>query len=547
MKKIKSFFYPVSILLLGLFFLIHFTAPLFAANQEDNTDKRYIVVLKKTAGSPKDIANEMAQQHMFKVKHVYQNVLKGYAATLTKDKLDKVKQDPRVEYVTEDTVFTADLNTRAKRPTKPSPTPTATKTPTPTPTSTDNLYVKVTAPNGGEILQVGQTYKITWDSSANIDKVSIGYSSCDSCLDWIAYNYPNTGSYDWTVNVGNTTNTQFKIDITAYYTGVGSTNDRSDNYFTVLSQPTPTADPISEYPNGVKRTDAQSLTNKGQGVAVAVIDTGIQLNHPDLAGNIIANTNCVTPGSTGNDDNGHGTHVAGTIAAIQNGQGVVGMASSAKLVAVKVLNSRGSGYMSDIICGIDYVTSQANNLNIKVANMSLGGTGSSDNNCGMSNNDPMHQAICNSRNAGVTYVVAAGNETADTNTKVPAGYNDTVITVSALADSDGKPYGQGSSTGYGNDDTFASFSNYGSAVDIGAPGVSIYSTMPTNSYGYMSGTSMATPHVAGAAALYIVKYQGSSWTQIRDGLRSIGETLGNGHTDPSGKHPEPVLRVSSLN
>jgi subtilisin family serine protease len=289
-----------------------------------------------------------------------------------------------------------------------------------------------------------------------------------------------------------------------------------------------------------------NLTNKGTGIGVAVIDTGIDLTHPDLAANIVANTSCVRGKKNGNDDNGHGTHVAGTIAAIQNSSGVVGIAPEAKLVAVKVLNAQGSGTWSSIICGIDWVTANASKYNIKVANMSLGGGGSSDNNCGNTNGDALHKAICKSRDAGITYVVAAGNDGNNASNFVPAAYDDAVITVSALADSDGKSGGLGAATGNGADDTFAGFSNYGSIVDIGAPGVNIYSTWKGGSYNTISGTSMATPHVTGAAALYVKSHPGSSWTQIRDGLKAAGEALNAGHTDPSGLHPEPVLLAGGL-
>src|SRR3990167_7109871 len=112
--------------------------------------------------------------------------------------------------------------------------------------------------------------------------------------------------------------------------------------------------------------------NKGTGIGVAVIDTGIDLTHPDLKANIVANYSCIRGKKTGNDDNGHGSHVAGTIAAINNGTGVVGVAPEAKLVAVKVLNSAGSGSWSSVICGIDWVTANAGTFKIKVANMSLG-------------------------------------------------------------------------------------------------------------------------------------------------------------------------------
>ena len=178
--------------------------------------------------------------------------------------------------------------------------------------------------------------------------------------------------------------------------------------------------------------------------------------------------------------------------------------------------------------------------------MSLGGGGNSDNNCGITNSDALHKAICASRDAGVTYVVAAGNETDNASNHVPAAYDDAVITVSALADSDGAPGGIGLATSYGPDDTFATFSNFGSVVDLGAPGVAIKSTWKNGGYNTISGTSMATPHVAGAAALYLQKYPGSTWIDIRNGLIGLGEPLGAGHTDPPGFHPEKVVFAGSL-
>ncbi len=304
--------------------------------------------------------------------------------------------------------------------------------------------------------------------------------------------------------------------------------------------------PPQTIPTGVDRINAESLLNKGTGVGVAVIDTGIELSHPDLKANIIANKNCLSSTRNGNDDNGHGTHVAGTIAALNNGIGVVGVAPEAKLIAVKVLNRNGSGTWSSVICGIDWVTANAIKYKIKVANMSLGGSGVSDNNCGYTNNDPLHKAICRSRDAGITYVVAAGNENKSASLSVPASYDDAVITVSALADSDGALGGLGSPTPYGADDTFASFSNYGSVVDLGAPGVDIYSTYIGGGYATLSGTSMAAPHVSGAAVLYIKDNPTATWDKVRDGLKALAENLGFGHTDLSGFHPEPVVRADSL-
>ncbi len=301
-------------------------------------------------------------------------------------------------------------------------------------------------------------------------------------------------------------------------------------------------------PTGVDRINAENKSNTGAGVNVAVIDTGILTTHPDLKDTIVGGKSCVSGTSSYIDQNGHGTHVAGTIAAQNNTQGVVGVAPGVKLWAVRVLDRWGNGTWSSVICGIDYVTAHApaNGGPIKVANLSLGGGGSSDNNCGKTNNDPLHAAICRARDAGVTIVAAAGNSNANASGFVPAAYDDAVIAVSALADSDGKPGGTGASTGYGADDTFATFSNYGSTVDIGAPGVNIYSTWLNNSYATISGTSMASPHVAGAAALYLAMHPSAVWSEVKSALQSVGESAGSGHSDPSGKHPEPVLRVDTL-
>lgn len=301
-------------------------------------------------------------------------------------------------------------------------------------------------------------------------------------------------------------------------------------------------------PNGVKRIGTNATSN-GSGVKVAVLDSGVDLTHPDLKANLASvSKTCVSTTRTANDDNGHGTHVAGTIAAANNTVGVIGVASGAQIVPVKVLDKTGNGSWSTVICGIDWVTANAARYNIKVANMSLSGVGASDNNCGYTNNDPLHQAICKSVAAGVTYVVAAGNEGVNAVGSVPASYDDAVITVSALADSDGVKGGLGLATTYGADDTFASFSNYGSVVDIAAPGVGIKSTWKGGTYSTINGTSMATPHVAGAVALYAKKYPTANWQTVKSALITAGEANGFGHVDISGLnlHPEPVLNISNL-
>jgi len=315
----------------------------------------------------------------------------------------------------------------------------------------------------------------------------------------------------------------------------------------------PVSQPAQRLPTGVNRINAENKANIGTGIEVAVIDTGIDSTHPDLKGVVLGGVTCV--GGTPEDQNGHGTHVSGTIAALNNGIGVIGVSPGAKLWSVRVLNAQGAGSWSSIICGIDWVTARASR--IKVANMSLGGTGSAGTDC---NSSPLRRAICNSVAAGVTYVVAAGNESDDVKNHVPAAYPET-IAVSALADSNGSACGGGASTSYGADDAFASFSNYATQPTdlsrlIGAPGVSIYSTWKGGGYSTISGTSMASPHVAGVAALYIKAHPGSTPQQVKAGLLAAAETgnisfnnecglTGKSHTG-NATHPEAVLRADLL-
>jgi subtilisin len=264
-------------------------------------------------------------------------------------------------------------------------------------------------------------------------------------------------------------------------------------------------------PTGVDRIEGdKSSARSGDGTGsvntpVAIIDTGSG-PHSDL--NVVGGKNCSTGKSYG-DGNGHGTHVAGTVAAKDNGAGVVGVAPGAPLYSVRVLNNAGSGTWSSVICGIDWVTNNAASRGIKVANMSLGGAGTDDGNCGNSNNDALHRAICGSVAKGVTYVVAAGNDATDFGSSVPAAY-DEVLTVTAMADFNGQPAGGAGATCRSDvDDTAADFSNFtvtGSADEthtVAAPGVCILSTWKGGGYNTISGTSMAAPHVAGTAALCI--------------------------------------------
>ncbi len=316
----------------------------------------------------------------------------------------------------------------------------------------------------------------------------------------------------------------------------------ADRAVSIDKRPTPPPPAVQTVPTGINRIDGElSSTVSGNGsgavnVDVAVIDTGISA-HPDLT--IAGGVNCST-GASYSDGNGHGTHVAGTIGAIDNNVGVVGVAPGARLWAVRVLNNAGSGSWASVICGIDWVTARAGT--IEVANMSLGG-GGSDSNCGGS--DALHNAICASVAEGVTYAVAAGNESDDAANHVPAAYNE-VITVSALADFNGQPGGGGASTCRSDvDDTLADFSNSGADVDLIAPGVCILSTWKGGGYNTISGTSMATPHVAGAAALFKAGNPSASPAQVKSALQNAGTLNWNDSDDPD-QTKERLLNVDAL-
>ncbi len=230
--------------------------------------------------------------------------------------------------------------------------------------------------------------------------------------------------------------------------------------------------------------------NEGAGVHVYVVDTGVLTSHTEFTGRTGNGFDAVTVGGSANDCNGHGTHVAGTAAGTR-----YGIADKAVVHPVRVLGCTGSGSNSGVIAGVDWV--RANHVKPAVANMSLGGGASS----------ALDTAVNGAINAGVTFAVAAGNE----NTNACGGSPSRVsaaVTVGATTSTDAR----------------SSFSNYGSCLDLFAPGSSITSawytgTTATNT---ISGTSMATPHVAGAAALYLSANPGASPSAVRDALVGAG-------------------------
>lgn len=226
------------------------------------------------------------------------------------------------------------------------------------------------------------------------------------------------------------------------------------------------------------------------------MDTGIDLAHPDLVANIKGGHNTIKPRKSPADDNDHGTHVAGIIAAVNDNIGVMGVAPQAELYAVKVLSADGSGYLSDIIEGLEWCITN----NMQVINMSLG--------------TPMkvqsfHDAVIKVYNAGIVMVAAAGNSgPGDNAVEYPAKYEE-VIAVSAT----------------GDNDSIASFTSRGPEIELAAPSVGIYSTYTGGGYKTLSGTSMAAPHVTGTAAL-VIKRGIKGIQNIRSELQTTADKIG---------------------
>ncbi|QPP05709.1 S8 family peptidase [Streptomyces bathyalis] len=271
---------------------------------------------------------------------------------------------------------------------------------------------------------------------------------------------------------------------------------------------------------GIDRIDQRDLPLSGtytynttaSNVHVYVIDTGLRTSHSEFGGRASIGTDTVGDGQNGNDCNGHGTHVAGTTAG-----STYGVAKAASIVGVRVLDCGGSGSTAGVIAGVDWVT--ANAVKPAVANMSLGGGAS----------DTLDAAVRNSVSSGVSYALAAGNgdflgNPVDACTVSPARVTE-AITVGATD----------------NTDTRASFSNYGTCVDVFAPGVDVTSSWNTDdsATNTISGTSMASPHTAGVAALYLADHPDASPTEVRDAL--VNNATNDKVQDPMAGSPNKLL------
>lgn len=263
-------------------------------------------------------------------------------------------------------------------------------------------------------------------------------------------------------------------------------------------------------PPGIQRVGGlvEGLPRGHAGVSVAVMDTGLPLGSAEIDAR--DGFNCITPGKPAQDDNGHGTSIGGVVGARANGSATVGVAPGTPLYAVKVLNARASGTLSQLLCGLDWLVAHAETHNIKVVNMSISAAGADDGDCGRTNGESLHRAVCALTARGVLVVAAAGNAATPLETTVPAAYRE-VLAVTATSDTDGIPGGRGAAPTCVKgelDDHPATFSNYATtpaaaAHTVAAPGVCVQSTGLKSATSTYYGTSSAAPHAAAVAALCI--------------------------------------------
>jgi subtilisin family serine protease len=274
-------------------------------------------------------------------------------------------------------------------------------------------------------------------------------------------------------------------------------------------------------------------------VNVAVLDTGVSSKQPAL--NVVGGYNCLDGDqSSYGDVKGHGSHVAGIIGARDMGSGPRGVVPGASIWSIRVFDSDGQSTLSKVLCGLNWVAEHADT--IQAVNFSAVFAQTNTGACGVTTSgtviDPIHQAICRIvDDLDIPFVTAGGNFGSMASFVTPAAYTET-IAVGAIVDTDGLPGGLGHSTKYGEDDTRASFSNYGPTISIFAPGANILSTTPLGGYITMSGTSMATPFVTGAVALYRLEHPEATPAQIKNALIASG--------DPGSWSTQPLLDLPRL-
>ncbi len=559
-----------SIVLAAIASLLLSTAALASpANERSQASERgggvdrvdVIVSIDARAGvSGAEVAAQTTARFGGNVLHTYEHALTGFAASLPAPAIRALQSDGRVRSVERDQVVTiAHHECGHEHPRR----------------GGDDCSIS------GKVTGIQKTATVTLSGAATADPQHI-----DTVGNSFAFNELAAGSYTVTAEEGSNSVSE-PVDLSSTNVTVNLSLEPVEEE-PVDGEPVdedPAESPVGDEPVedagcafdvdwssitppwGIDRigTGSSSDAATGCGVDVYVIDTGIQSTHPNLAvaDEGFASERCRGGGCSADwdDDHGHGTHVAGTIAALgtqtlDDETTVVGVAPNVTLHSVKVLDRRGGGTRSGVMAGIDYVAGQAANSPERpaVANMSLGGRGSKTGDCLAKPNeddnvfvgtDAYHEAICNASHNGVVFVAAAGNSGADAAGAVPAAYDDTVITVSATD----------------SNDDWAGFSNWGDAkadwtseksapVALAAPGVSILSTWIDSGTRTISGTSMAAPHVAGAAALALETGTGTkglgNFIDVRRALLDVSKSTGHFTNTSGNPHEEPLVNVESF-
>ncbi|WP_370589259.1 S8 family peptidase [Thermoactinomyces sp. CICC 10521] len=324
-------------------------------------------------------------------------------------------------------------------------------------------------------------------------KPGVNTASVESLSDQLGAKVVESSKYGWQV-VKFDKNTSIQDMIKKYKANPNVQYAEPNYYFHAEWTPNDTYFSSQQWgPQKIQAPQAWDVTRGSSSVKIAIVDTGVQYDHPDLSGKVIKGYDFVNNDSDPYDQNGHGTHCAGIAAAVtNNSRGIAGIAPNVSILAVRVLDANGSGTLANVANGIQYAADQG----AKVISLSLGGSAGTS---------TLQNAVNYAWSKGAVVVAAAGNESTSA-PSYPAYYSNAI----AVASTD-------------SSDRLSYFSNYGSWVDVAAPGSSIFSTYLGSTYQTLSGTSMATPHVAGLAGL--LASQGRSNSQIRAAIENTADRI----------------------
>lgn len=511
--------------------------PATQAAQEHPTDDRYIVVLDsgQHSGQSSDVAAEHSRRYGAEPLHVYDHVLAGYAARMSPQTVERVRNDRRVDYVEADRRVTIATHTCGH-----SSFPFGGGE-----CATGDVFGTVTdADTGDPIQDATVTLEEAGDSDTTNSSGEYRIVDVDGGEDTATAEADGYESQSQSMTVDGDTEVNFEL------------NAESEGGQVVPWGVKRVGAPSAHDDDGDGDGDVFGFTSTegartGEGVPTYVLDTGIDVDHVDMnvvGGHAVIGCSGSSCDRDYDDDHGHGTHVAGIAGALDNDRDVVGVAPDTSLWAVKVLDDSGGGFESDIIAGLEWVADEtAAREAPSVANMSFAAPGSKKTggecaDSGFTGEDSLHEAICNAKNDGVVFTVAAGNNARHAEDVIPAAYDDTVMTVSATDETDDWP----TFSNWGNDPAGWT-TNESAPVALAAPGVHVLSTQRGGGTTTLSGTSMAAPHVAGGAALFLEANpqaaDGSAFEQTRTNLLDDAESTADFSNTSGNPHDEDFLDV----